>query len=128
MSEETLGQTDDQEFEEINSDEIDRIVEVLDNLIEGVDSDNVKHYLEEASSNIYYLIYEDSEDEVIDEPLKNMIARRQSMLDAGAAPAAASARREGVTLLGYLCARLAGIVFICGLCILCFFDNRSAAS
>ena len=67
MSEETLGQTDDQEFEEINSDEIDRIVEVLDNLIEGVDSDNVKHYLEEASSNIYYLIYEDSEDEATDE-------------------------------------------------------------
>ena len=67
MSEETLGQTDDQEFEEINSDEIDRIVEVLDNLIEGVDSDNVKHYLEEASSNIYYLIYEDSEDEATEE-------------------------------------------------------------
>jgi hypothetical protein len=67
MSEETLGQTDDQEFEEINSDEIDRIVEVLDNLIEGVDSDNVKHYLEEASSNIYYLIYEDSEDEATDD-------------------------------------------------------------
>ena len=67
MSEETIGQTDDQEFEEINSDEIDRIVEVLDNLIEGVDSDNVKHYLEEASSNIYYLIYEDSEDEATDE-------------------------------------------------------------
>ena len=67
MSEETTGQTDDQEFEEINSDEIDRVVEVLDNLIEGVDSDNVKHYLEEASSNIYYLIYEDSEDEATDE-------------------------------------------------------------
>jgi len=63
MSEETIDQADDQEFEEINSDEVDRIVEVLDNLIEGVDSDNVKHYLEEASSNIYYLIYEDSEDE-----------------------------------------------------------------
>jgi hypothetical protein len=67
MSEETIGQTDDQEFEEINSDEIDRIVEVLDNLIEGVDSDNVKHYLEEASSNIYYLIYEDSEEEAAEE-------------------------------------------------------------
>ena len=67
MSEEAAGQTDDQEFEEINSEEIDRIVEVLDNLIEGVDSDNVKHYLEEASSNIYYLIYEDSADEVAEE-------------------------------------------------------------
>ena len=63
MSEETANQTDDQEFEEISSDEVDRIVEVLDNLIEGVDSDNIKHYLEEASSNIYYLVYEDAEDE-----------------------------------------------------------------
>ncbi|MCH2200649.1 MAG: hypothetical protein MK102_01655 [Fuerstiella sp.] len=66
MSEETTGLTDDQEFEEINSDEVDRIVEVLDNLIEGVDSDNIKHYLEEASSNIYYLIYEDAEQEAQD--------------------------------------------------------------
>ena len=63
MSEETVSQTDDQEFEEISSDEVDRIVAVLDNLIEGVDSDNIKHYLEEASSNIYYLVYEDAEDE-----------------------------------------------------------------
>lgn len=63
MSEETVSQTDDQEFEEISSDEVDRIVEVLDRLIEGVDSDNIKHYLEEASSNIYYLVYEDSEEE-----------------------------------------------------------------
>jgi hypothetical protein len=61
MSEETQSQTDDQEFEEINSDEVDRVVDVLDNLIEGVDSDNIKHYLEEASSNIYYLVYEDAE-------------------------------------------------------------------
>lgn len=63
MSEETTSQTDDQEFEEISSDEVDRVVDVLDRLIEGVDSDNIKHYLEEASSNIYYLVYEDSEDE-----------------------------------------------------------------
>ena len=63
MSEETQSQTDDQEFEEINSDEVDRVVDVLDNLIEGVDSDNIKHYLEEASSNIYYLVYEDSDSE-----------------------------------------------------------------
>ncbi|MCH2212982.1 MAG: hypothetical protein MK110_16890 [Fuerstiella sp.] len=66
MSEETTGQLDDQEFEEINSDEVDRVVDVLDNLIEGVDSDNIKHYLEEASSNIYYLVYEDADHEVQD--------------------------------------------------------------
>jgi len=64
MSEEIQSQTDDQEFEEISSDEVDRVVDVLDNLIEGIDSENIKHYLEEASSNIYYLVYEDSEAEV----------------------------------------------------------------
>jgi hypothetical protein len=72
MSEETQSQTDDQDFEEINSDEVDRIVDVLDNLIEGVDSDNIKHYLEEASSNIYYLVYEDAEtSETIDDQLQD---------------------------------------------------------
>jgi len=68
MSEETQGQTDEQEFEEISSDEVDRVVDLLDNLIEGVDSDNIKHYLEEASSNIYYLVYEDSEGEATATP------------------------------------------------------------
>ena len=63
MSEISGSQAVDQEFEEITSDEVDRIVDVLDNLIEDVDSDNIKHYLEEASSNIYYLIYEDTEDD-----------------------------------------------------------------
>ena len=72
MSEETQSETDEQEFEEINSDEVDRIVDVLDNLIEGVDSDNIKHYLEEASSNIYYLVYEDAETSApAEEPLQD---------------------------------------------------------
>lgn len=30
----------------------------LDRLIAGVQSENIKHYLEEAASNIYYLVYE----------------------------------------------------------------------
>ncbi|MEZ6122176.1 MAG: hypothetical protein R3C49_03245 [Planctomycetaceae bacterium] len=60
MSDEILNQ-DDQEFEEICSDEVDRVVEVLDSLIENIQSENIKHYLEEASSNIYYLVYEDDD-------------------------------------------------------------------
>lgn len=62
MSEQNIEQIDDQEFEEISSDEVDRVVEVLDGLIENIQSENIKHYLEEASSNIYYLVYEDEED------------------------------------------------------------------
>lgn len=63
MSEEIQSQDDEQEFEEINSDEVDRVVEVLDGLIENLQSENIKHYLEEASSNIYYLVYEDEEED-----------------------------------------------------------------
>lgn len=51
--------TNTEEFEEISSDEVDRIVEALDHLIEGAQSENVKHFLEEAASNIYYLVYEE---------------------------------------------------------------------
>ena len=58
------------EFEEISSEEVDRAVEALDRLIAGVQSENIKHYLEEAASNIYYLVYEqevDETDEAIDQ-------------------------------------------------------------
>lgn len=64
MSEEITDQTEEQEFEEISSDEVDRVVEVLDGLIENVQSENIKHYLEEASSNVYYLVYEDEDEEL----------------------------------------------------------------
>lgn len=63
MSDETnfrLNSSD--EYEEISSEEVDRVVEALDRLIEGVQSENIKHYLEEAASNIYYLVYEEEED------------------------------------------------------------------
>ena len=68
MSEEIVDQAEENDFEEICSDEVDRVVEVLDGLIENIQSENVKHFLEEASSSIYYLVYEDdadSEEEVV---------------------------------------------------------------
>lgn len=63
MSKTAVSQADDHEFEEVSSEEVDRIVDALDSLIESVESDNITHYLEEASSNIYYLVYEDGDDE-----------------------------------------------------------------
>lgn len=63
MSDELNQQLEDQEYEVINSDEVDRVVEVLDNLIDNIESENIKHFLEEASSSIYYLVYEDEEDD-----------------------------------------------------------------
>lgn len=65
MSEENIIENNDQEYEEISSDEVDRVVEVLDGLIENMQSENIKHILEEASSNVYYLVYEDDEDQDI---------------------------------------------------------------
>jgi hypothetical protein len=55
------------EFEEISSEDVDRVVEALDRLIAGVQSENIKHYLEEAASNIYYLVYEEEVDEANDD-------------------------------------------------------------
>ena len=63
MSEDSLYRlTNSDEYEEISSEEVDRVVEALDRLMEGVQSENIKHYLEEAASNIYYLVYEEEED------------------------------------------------------------------
>ncbi|MFM8475517.1 MAG: hypothetical protein ACKOEO_06930 [Planctomycetaceae bacterium] len=53
---------DGDDYEEIRSEEVDRVVEALDHLIECAQSENVKHFLEEAASNIYYLVYEDDEE------------------------------------------------------------------
>ncbi len=60
MSEENLFRlTNSDDYEEISSEEVDRVVEALDRLIAGIQSENIKHYLEEAASNVYYLVYED---------------------------------------------------------------------
>lgn len=51
----------DDEYEEISSDEVDRVVEALEALIESVDSENIQAYLEEASSNILALVYDEDD-------------------------------------------------------------------
>ncbi|MEZ6048799.1 MAG: hypothetical protein R3C11_25110 [Planctomycetaceae bacterium] len=68
MSEEQFDETDEEGFEEISSDEVDRIVGSLESLAESVESENIRSYLEEAIHNIYYLVYddEDLEDDVAD--------------------------------------------------------------
>jgi hypothetical protein len=54
----------DEEFEEITSDEVDRVVAALDDLMESIDSLNIRSYLEEAATNIYCLVYDAEEDEL----------------------------------------------------------------
>ncbi len=49
----------DDDYEEISSDEVDRVVEALETLMATVDSENIRYFLEEATTSIYLLIYDD---------------------------------------------------------------------
>jgi len=62
MADEKDGRLDEnEEFEEITSDEVDRVVEQLEKLMETVSSENIKAYLEEAVNNIFFLLYDDED-------------------------------------------------------------------
>lgn len=61
-----ISNEEEVDFEEISSDEVDRVVASLESLIDSVESENVKAQLDEALNNIYYLVY-DEEDEEINE-------------------------------------------------------------
>jgi len=52
---------DEQEYEEITSDEVDTVVEQLERLVETVQSENIKSYLEDAINNIFFLVYTDDD-------------------------------------------------------------------
>lgn len=52
---------DDNDFEEISSDEVDRVVESLESLAATAESENVRYFLEEATLKIYLLVYGDDE-------------------------------------------------------------------
>lgn len=72
LNDETLEITADSaiedEYEEISSDEVDRVVEALDQLIESVESENVAAYLEECSNHILALVYDETDlDDSVDE-------------------------------------------------------------
>lgn len=47
------------EEEEISTDEVDRVLEKLTNLLESVESSTVHEYLEEAYNHIFSLVYEE---------------------------------------------------------------------
>lgn len=58
------------EYEEISSDEVDRVISVLEELMDSVESENIRVYLEDAVNSIFYLVYEDEEEAADgDEPL-----------------------------------------------------------
>lgn len=49
------------DYEEISSDEVDRVVEALETLAATVESENIRFHLNEATDAIYLLIYGDDE-------------------------------------------------------------------
>lgn len=49
----------DGEYEEITSEEVDRVMAALELLGESVASETIKSMLEGCSNEIYYLVYED---------------------------------------------------------------------
>lgn len=55
------GYDNAEDYEEISSDEVDRVLEALEKLAATVQSENVRVLLENASNDIYYLVYEDEE-------------------------------------------------------------------
>lgn len=65
MSDEQLSQNpaDDSEYEDISYEEVDRICAALEQVRDTAESENIKAYLDEAINSVYYLVYEESEDD-----------------------------------------------------------------
>ena len=59
-----MSEENEEQFEEITSEEVDRVVAQLETLIESTESENIRSYLEEAMNEIYYLVYEEEDDEL----------------------------------------------------------------
>ncbi len=61
-----MSEENEEQFEEITSDEVDRVVAQLEALIESTDSENIRSYLEEAMNEIFYLVYEEEAEDELD--------------------------------------------------------------
>ena len=62
MADSFASNFNEEEFEEISSLEVDQVVNALERLIATVDSENIRVILENASNDIFYLVYEDEAD------------------------------------------------------------------
>ena len=57
-----MGHIDDEfEFEEITNQEVDLVVTALEELSGKVASETIRAFLEDCSTNVYYLVYDDEE-------------------------------------------------------------------
>ena len=51
----------EEDYEVITSEEVDRVLDSLDQLIASVTSENIRSALEEAADNVYSLVYSDED-------------------------------------------------------------------
>ena len=52
----------DEEYEEISVDEVDRVIAALDQLIQSVESETIRSYLETTAEELSYLVDDDDEE------------------------------------------------------------------
>ncbi|MBA4030424.1 MAG: hypothetical protein C0478_05970 [Planctomyces sp.] len=55
--------SEDLEFEEVSSEEVDRVVAALEELMNSVTSETIRAHLEDISNTVYYLVYDEEEEE-----------------------------------------------------------------
>jgi hypothetical protein len=53
----------DEEYEEISIDEVDRVIAALDQLIQAVESETIRSYLETTAEELSYLVDDDEDEE-----------------------------------------------------------------
>ena len=64
----SIAQVNGDEYEEITSEEVDRVIAGLEALMNQTKSENVRAYLEEAADQIFDLVYGDDAEVVEDAP------------------------------------------------------------
>jgi hypothetical protein len=67
MSENHIAQVNVDEYEEITSEDVDRVIAGLEALMSQTKSKNIRAYLEEAADQIFELVYGDDAEVVEDE-------------------------------------------------------------
>ena len=58
----SVQQWNPDEFEEITAEEVDRVAAALEQLMQSVESENIRGFLEEALDNVHGLFYGDESD------------------------------------------------------------------
>lgn len=56
-----VSEMHDGEYEEISSNEVDKVIATLEQISDDISSETIKALLAECSNSVYYLVYEDDD-------------------------------------------------------------------